>query len=75
MIESRPNKTTRTERFDVFFALIPIKGLEMFVWEFAFCLFISYAYVVVIFLSQVVFVFLLFLGMIICANEVKTKEK
>ena len=41
LIKSRPNKTTRTERFDVCFALIPITGLEMFVWEFAFCLFIN----------------------------------
>ena len=32
-------------------------------------------YVVVIFLSQVIFVFLLFLGMIMYANEVETKEK
>ena len=31
--------------------------------------------VVVIFLSQVIFVFLLFLGMIMYANEVETKEK
>ena len=33
------------------------------------------AYVVVNFLSQVIFVFLLFLGMLMYANEVKTKEK
>ena len=32
-------------------------------------------YVVVNFLSQVIFVFLLFLGMVMCANEVETKEK
>ena len=31
-------------------------------------------YVVVNFLSQVIFVFLLFLGMVIYANEVETKE-
>ena len=32
-------------------------------------------YVVVNFLSQVIFVFLLFLGMVMYANEVETKEK
>ena len=32
-------------------------------------------YVVVIFLSQVIFVFLLFLSMVMYANEVQTKEK
>ena len=32
-------------------------------------------YVVVNFLSQVIFVFILFLGMIMYANEVETKEK
>ena len=32
-------------------------------------------YVVVSFLSQVIFVFLLFLGMVMYANEVETKEK
>ena len=32
-------------------------------------------HVVVNFLSQVIFVFLLFLGMIMYANEVETKEK
>ena len=32
-------------------------------------------YVVVNFLSQVIFVFLLFLGVIMYANEVETKEK
>ena len=32
-------------------------------------------YVVVNFLSQVIFVFPLFLGMIMYANEVETKEK
>ena len=35
----------------------------------------SYVYVVVNFLSQVIFVFLLFLGMVMYANEVETKEK
>ena len=34
-----------------------------------------YNYVVVNFLSQVIFVFLLFLGMAMYANEVETKEK
>ena len=34
----------------------------------------NYVYVVVNFLSQVIFVFLLFLGMVIYANEVETKE-
>ena len=34
-----------------------------------------FVYVVVIFLSQVIFVFLLFLGMIMYANEVETKGK
>ena len=32
-------------------------------------------YVVVNFLSKVIFVFLLFLGMVMYANEVETKEK
>ena len=32
-------------------------------------------YVVVNFLSQVIFVFLLFLGTVMSANEVETKEK
>ena len=32
-------------------------------------------YVVVNFLSQVIFVFLLFLGMVMYTNEVETKEK
>ena len=32
-------------------------------------------YVVVNFLSQVIFVFLLFWGMVMYANEVETKEK
>ena len=36
---------------------------------------IKYTYVVVNFLSQVIFLFLLFLGMIMYANEVETKEK
>ena len=31
--------------------------------------------VVVNFVSQVIFVFVLFLGMVMCANEVETKEK
>ena len=35
----------------------------------------SQIYVVVNFLSQVIFIFLLFLGMVIYANEVETKEK
>ena len=35
----------------------------------------QYIYVVVNFLSQVIFVFLLFLGMVMYANEVETKEK
>ena len=35
----------------------------------------TYVYVVVNFLFQVIFVFLLFLGMVIYANEVETKEK
>ena len=34
-----------------------------------------YIYVVVNFVSQVGFVFLLFLGMVMYANEVETKEK
>ena len=34
-----------------------------------------YVYVVVNFLSQVIFVFLLVLGMVMYANEVETKEK
>ena len=34
-----------------------------------------YVYVVVNFLYQVIFVFLLFLGMVMYANEVETKEK
>ena len=34
-----------------------------------------YIYVVVNFSSQVIFVFLLFLGMVMYANEVETKEK
>ena len=32
-------------------------------------------YDVVNFLSQVIFIFLLFLAMVMCANEVETKEK
>ena len=35
----------------------------------------SNIYVVVNFLFQVIFLFLLFLGMVIYANEVETKEK
>ena len=34
-----------------------------------------YIYVAVKFLSQVIFIFLLFLGMVMYANEVETKEK
>ena len=34
-----------------------------------------YVYVVVNFLYQVIFVFLLFLGVVMYANEVETKEK
>ena len=34
-----------------------------------------HVYVVVNFLSQVIFVFLLLLGMVMYANEVETKEK
>ena len=37
---------------------------------------LMYLYSIVVnFLSQVIFVFLLFLGMIMYANEVETKEK
>ena len=36
---------------------------------------VAYIYVVVNFLFQVIFIFLLFLGMVIYANEVETKEK
>ena len=36
---------------------------------------LNYVYVVVNFLFQVIFVFLLFCGMVIYANEVETKEK
>ena len=39
------------------------------------CVFYIYIYVVVNFLFQVIFIFLLFLGMVIYANEVETKEK
>ena len=35
----------------------------------------KFVYVVVNFLSQVIFVFLLFSGMVMYANEVETKEK
>ena len=38
-------------------------------------LLVIYIYVVVNFLSQVIFVFLLFLGTIMYANEVETKDK
>ena len=34
-----------------------------------------YVYVAVKFLSQVIFIFLLFLGMVMYGNEVETKEK
>ena len=37
--------------------------------------FVPCTYVVVNFLSQVIFVFLLFLGMVMYANEIETKEK
>ena len=37
--------------------------------------FLLHVYVVVNFLFQVIFIFLLFLGMVIYANEVETKEK
>ena len=40
-----------------------------------FTLGLSLMYVVVNFLSQVIFVFLLFLRMVMYANEVETKEK
>ena len=36
---------------------------------------ILFVYFVVNFLSQVIFVFLLFLGMVLYGNEVETKEK
>ena len=39
------------------------------------CALPHYVYVVVNFLSQVIFVFLLFLGMVMYANEIETKEK
>ena len=39
-------------------------------WNFSYS-----AYVVVKFLIQVIFVFLLFFGMVMYANEVETKEK
>ena len=35
----------------------------------------SFVYVVVNFLFQVIFIFPLFLGMVVYANELKTKEK
>ena len=37
--------------------------------------FVSSIYVVINFLSQVIFVLLLFLGKVMYANEVETKEK
>ena len=37
--------------------------------------FVNNVYVVVNFLCQVIFVFLLFLGMVMYANEIETKEK
>ena len=37
--------------------------------------FLFYVYVVVNFLFQLIFIFPLFLGMVIYANEFKTKEK
>ena len=40
-----------------------------------FCSPTVYVYVVVNFLSQVIFIFPLFLGMVIYANKFKTKEK
>ena len=39
------------------------------------CRCLSVVYVVVNFSSQVIFVFLLFWGMVMYANEVETKEK
>ena len=36
---------------------------------------INFVYVVVNFLSQAIFVFLLFLGMVTYVNEVETKQK
>ena len=35
----------------------------------------KYIYVAVNFLSQIIFLFLLFLGMVMYTNEVETKEK
>ena len=53
------------------------KPLFTLVSHYCACLFRDerYVYVVVIFLSQVIFVFLLFLSMVMYANEVQTKEK
>ena len=49
--------------------LILTKKMNKSIWK------STKVYVVVHFLSQVIFVFLLFLGMIMYANEVETKEK
>ena len=46
-----------------------------FLYELLMCLRNIYIYVVVNFLSQVIFLFLLFLGMVMYANGVETKEK
>ena len=43
--------------------------------HFTLILFPLYGYVVLNFLSQVIFVFLLFFGMVMYANEIETKEK
>ena len=43
--------------------------------EFAFCRFINHVYVVVNFLSQIIFIFLLFWDMVMYADEFQTKEK
>ena len=50
-------------------------GVHLFSYVNTFFCVNKFAYVVVNFLSQVIFVFLLFLGMVIYANEVETKEK
>ena len=47
----------------------------MFLKEFASGFIDQYVYVAVNFLPQVIFLFLLFLGMVMYANEVETKEK
>ena len=59
--ESKGEKTERDVRLYLNFLS------ELSLWLFI--------YVVVNFLFQVIFVFLLFLGMVIYANEVETKEK